>query len=171
MIEQRKLPRFHLKLTNREDFIQLMKGEYLSLDDNHLRIAIWYDLYDFKNKMYLDSVRELLKTKEVFLVSKKTKDFCTTYTMYKKFFKIRLADDFSKYAKLEASGTGPSRKGGEGSIYAVLSMKKSELRKKKTSTLTKILKLTNIINIKFKFMLKSILKFIFDGYMYNECDF
>ena len=40
----------------------------------------------------------------------------------------RSADDFSKYAKLEASGTGPSRKGGEGSIYAVLSMKKSELQ-------------------------------------------
>ena len=104
MIEQRKLPRFHLKLTNREDFIQLMKGEYLSLDDNHLRIAIWYDLYDFKNKMYLDSVRELLKTKEVFLVSKKTKDFCTTYTMYKKFFKIRLADDFSKYCVYDLKG-------------------------------------------------------------------
>ena len=104
MMEQKKLPRFHLKLTNREDFIQLMKGEYLSLDDNHLRIAIWYDLSDFKNKMYLDSVRELLKTKEVFLVSKKTRDFCTTYTMYKKFFKIRLADDFSKYCVYDLNG-------------------------------------------------------------------
>ena len=104
MIEQRKLPRFHLKLTNREDFIQLMKGEYLSLDDNHLRIAIWYDLYDFKNKMYLDSVRKLLNTKELFLVSKKTKDFCTTYTMYKKFFKIRLAEDFSRYCVYDLKG-------------------------------------------------------------------
>ena len=104
MIEQKKLPRFHLKLTNREDFIQLMKGEYLSLDDNHLRIAIWYDLYDFKNKMYLDSVRELLNTKELFLVSKKTKDFCTTYTMYKKFFKIRLAEDFSRYCVYDLKG-------------------------------------------------------------------
>ena len=104
MTEQKKIPRFHLKLTNREDFIQLMKGEYLSLDDNHLRIAIWYDLYDFKNKMYLDSVRELLNTKELFLVSKKTKDFCTTYTMYKKFFKIRLAEDFSRYCVYDLKG-------------------------------------------------------------------
>ena len=79
MIEQRKLPRFHLKLTNREDFIQLMKGEYLSLDDNHLRIAIWYDLFDFNNNEYRDSVRELLEAREVFLVCKKTKDFSTTY--------------------------------------------------------------------------------------------
>ena len=90
MTEQKKLPRMHIKLTNKEDFIQLMKGEYLSLDDNHLRIAIWYDLYDFKNKVYSDSVKELLNTKELFLVCKKTKDFCTTYTMYKKFFKIDL---------------------------------------------------------------------------------
>ena len=104
MTEQKKIPRFHLKLTNREDFIQLMKGEYLSLDDNHLRIAIWYDLYDFKNKMYLDSVRELLNTKELFLVAKKTKDFCTTYTMYKKFFKIRLAEDFSRYCVYDLKG-------------------------------------------------------------------
>jgi hypothetical protein len=81
-----------------------MKGEYLSLDDNHLRIAIWYDLYDFKNKMYLDSVRELLNTKELFLVAKKTKDFCTTYTMYKKFFKIRLAEDFSRYCAYDLKG-------------------------------------------------------------------
>jgi len=104
MTEQKKIPRFHLKLTNKEDFIQLLKGEYLSLDDNHLRIAIWYDLYDFKNKMYLDSVRELLNTKELFLVSKKTKDFCTTYTMYKKFFKIRLAEDFSRYCVYDLKG-------------------------------------------------------------------
>ena len=92
MKEQKKLPKFHLKLTNREDFIKLMKGEYLSLDDNHLRIAIWYDLFDFNNSEYRDSVRELLETKEVFLVCKKTKDFCTTYTMYKKFFKVRRDD-------------------------------------------------------------------------------
>lgn len=104
MTEQKKLPRYHLKLTNREDFIQLMKGEYLILDDNNLRIAIWYNLYDFKNKMYLDSVRELLNTKELFLVSKKTKDFCTTYTMYKKFFKIRLAEDFSRYCVYDLKG-------------------------------------------------------------------
>ena len=92
MKEQKKLPKFHLKLTNREDFIKLMKGEYLSLDDNHLRIAIWYDLFDFNNSEYRDSARELLETKEVFLVCKKTKDFCTTYTMYKKFFKVRRDD-------------------------------------------------------------------------------
>ena len=92
MKEQKKLPRFHLKLSNKEDFIKLMKGEYLSLDDNHLRIAIWYDLFDFNNNEYRDSVRELLETKEVFLVCKKTKDFCTTYTMYKKFFKVRRDD-------------------------------------------------------------------------------
>ena len=92
MKEQKKLPRFHLKLSNKEDFIKLMKGEYLSLDDNHLRIAIWYDLFDFNNSEYRDSVRELLETKEVFLVCKKTKDFCTTYTMYKKFFKVRRDD-------------------------------------------------------------------------------
>ena len=104
MTEQKKLPRYHLKLTNREDFIQLMKGEYLILDDNNLRIAIWYDLYDFKNKMYADSVRELLNAKELFLVSKKTKDFCTTYTMYKKFFKVRLAEDFSKYCVYDLKG-------------------------------------------------------------------
>ena len=73
MKEQKKLPRFHLKLTNREDFVKLMKGEYLSLNDNHLRIAIWYDLFDFNSSEYRDSVRELLETKEVFLVCKKTK--------------------------------------------------------------------------------------------------
>ena len=73
MKEQKKLPRFHLKLSNKEDFIKLMKGEYLSLDDNHLRIAIWYDLFDFNNSDYRDSVRQLLETKEVFLVCKKNK--------------------------------------------------------------------------------------------------
>jgi len=104
MIEQKKLPRFHRKLTNKEDFIKLLKGEYLSLDDNHLRIAIWYDLFDFKNNQYRDSVKELLETKEVFLVCKKTKDFCTTYTMYKKFFKIRLAEDFSRYCVYDLKG-------------------------------------------------------------------
>ena len=105
MKEQKKLPRFHLKLTNREDFVKLMKGEYLSLDDNHLRIAIWYSLYDFKSSEYRDSVRELLETKEVFLVCKKTKDFCTTYTMYKKFFKIRRDDkNLMGYAVYDLKG-------------------------------------------------------------------
>ena len=105
MKEQKKLPKFHLKLTNREDFIKLMKGEYLSLDDNHLRIAIWYDLFDFNNSDYRDSVRELLETKEVFLVCKKTRDFCTTYTMYKKFFKIRRDDkNLTGYAVYDLKG-------------------------------------------------------------------
>ena len=105
MKEQKKLPRFHLKLSNKEDFIKLMKGEYLSLDDNHLRIAIWYDLFDFNNSEYRDSVRELLETKEVFLVCKKTKDFCTTYTMYKKFFKIRRDDkNLMGYAVYDLKG-------------------------------------------------------------------
>ena len=104
MTEQKKLPRFHRKLSNREDFIKLLKGEYLSLDDNHLRIAIWYDLFDFNNSDYRDSVRELLETKEVFLVCKKTKDFSTTYTMYKKFFKIRRTDGFSKYSIYNLKG-------------------------------------------------------------------
>ena len=104
MTEQKKLPRMHIKLTNKEDFIQLMKGEYLSLNDNHLRIAIWYDLFDFNNNEYRDSVRELLETKEVFLVCKKTKDFSTTYTMYKKFFKIRRTDGFSKYSIYNLKG-------------------------------------------------------------------
>lgn len=105
MKEQKKLPRFHLKLSNKEDFIKLMKGEYLSLDDNHLRIAIWYDLFDFNNSDYRDSVRELLETKEVFLVCKKTKDFSTTYTMYKKFFKIRRDDkNLMGYAVYDLKG-------------------------------------------------------------------
>ena len=105
MKEQKKLPKFHLKLTNKEDFIKLMKGEYLSLDDNHLRIAIWYDLFDFNNSEYRDSARELLETKEVFLVCKKTKDFCTTYTMYKKFFKIRRDDkNLMGYAVYDLKG-------------------------------------------------------------------
>ena len=105
MKEQKKLPRFHRKLTNREDFVRLMKGEYLSLDDNHLRIAIWYDLFDFNNSEYRDSARELLETKEVFLVCKKTKDFCTTYTMYKKFFKIRRDDkNLMAYAVYDLKG-------------------------------------------------------------------
>jgi hypothetical protein len=105
MKEQKKLPRFHRKLTNREDFVRLMKGEYLSLDDNHLRIAIWYDLFDFNNSEYRDSVRELLETKEVFLVCKKTRDFCTTYTMYKKFFKIRRDDkNLMGYAVYDLKG-------------------------------------------------------------------
>ena len=104
MKEQKKLPRFHLKLSNKEDFIKLMKGEYLSLDDNHLRIAIWYDLFDFNNSEYRDSVRELLETKELFLVCKKTKDFSTTYTMYKKFFKIRRTDGFSTYSIYNLKG-------------------------------------------------------------------
>ena len=105
MKEQKKLPRFHLKLSNKEDFIKLMKGEYLSLDDNHLRIAIWYDLFDFNSSEYRDSVRELLETKEVFLVCKKTKDFCTTYTMYKKFFKIRRDDkNLMGYAVYDLKG-------------------------------------------------------------------
>ena len=105
MKEQKKLPRFHLKLSNKEDFIKLMKGEYLSLDDNHLRIAIWYDLFDFNNSEYRDSVRELLETKEVFLVCKKTRDFCTTYTMYKKFFKIRRDDkNLMGYAVYDLKG-------------------------------------------------------------------
>ena len=105
MKEQKKLPRFHLKLTNREDFVKLMKGEYLSLNDNHLRIAIWYDLFDFNSSEYRDSVRELLETKEVFLVCKKTKDFCTTYTMYKKFFKIRRDDkNLMGYAVYDLKG-------------------------------------------------------------------
>ena len=105
MKEQKKLPRFHRKLTNREDFVRLMKGEYLSLDDNHLRIAIWYDLFDFNNSEYRDSVRELLETKEVFLVCIKTRDFCTTYTMYKKFFKIRRDDkNLTGYAVYDLKG-------------------------------------------------------------------
>ena len=105
MKEQKKLPRFHLKLTNREDFVKLMKGEYLSLNDNHLRIAIWYSLSDFNSSEYRNSVRELLETKEVFLVCKKTKDFCTTYTMYKKFFKIRRDDkNLTGYAVYDLKG-------------------------------------------------------------------
>ena len=105
MKEQKKLPRFHIKLTNREDFVKLMKGEYLSLNDNHLRIAIWYSLSDFNSSEYRNSVRELLETKEVFLVCKKTKDFCTTYTMYKKFFKIRRDDkNLMGYAVYDLKG-------------------------------------------------------------------
>ena len=105
MTEQKKLPRMHIKLTNKEDFIQLMKGEYLSLNDNHLRIAIWYSLSDFNSSEYRNSVRELLETKEVFLVCKKTKDFCTTYTMYKKFFKIRRDDkNLMGYAVYDLKG-------------------------------------------------------------------
>jgi hypothetical protein len=105
MKEQKKLPRFHIKLTNREDFVKLMKGEYLSLNDNHLRIAIWYSLSDFNSSEYRNSVRELLETKEVFLVCKKTKDFCTTYTMYKKFFKIRRDDkNLTGYAVYDLKG-------------------------------------------------------------------
>ena len=76
MIEQKNLPKIHLKLTNREDFIELMRGEYLRIDDDHLKIAIWYELYDFRNKKYRDSVKQLLENKELFLVCKKTKDFC-----------------------------------------------------------------------------------------------
>jgi hypothetical protein len=75
MIEQKNLPKIHLKLTNREDFIELMRGEYLRIDDDHLKIAIWYELYDFRNKKYRDSVKQLLENKELFLVCKKQKIF------------------------------------------------------------------------------------------------
>ena len=105
MIEQKNLPKIHLKLTNREDFIELMRGEYLRIDDDHLKIAIWYELYDFRNKKYRDSVKQLLENKELFLVCKKTKDFCTTYTMYKKFFEIRRDDkDLTGYAVYTLKG-------------------------------------------------------------------
>ena len=104
MIEQKNLPKIHLKLTNREDFIELMRGEYLRIDDDHFKIAIWYELYDFRNKKYRDSVKQLLENKELFLVCKKTKDFCSTYTMYRKFFQIKLDEDFSGYAVYNLKG-------------------------------------------------------------------
>ena len=64
MTEQKALPKIHIRLTNKEDFVNLMKGEDLRLDDNHLTIAIWYDLYDFRNRKYNNSVKELLEKKK-----------------------------------------------------------------------------------------------------------
>ena len=104
MIEQKALEKIYLKLTNREDFINLMKGEQLKVNDDNLKISLWHKLEDMNNEENKEYVEKLLENRKLYLVATKTKGFCSTYTLEKEFYKIGKNENSKKYSVYRLNG-------------------------------------------------------------------